>query len=418
MHRVLLVVLVGGILIVPWYAWVMALAAPIDRKATLAKIVDCSVPPSGYTPITQDELERILRLGRRIPGPIDLRYRSFIGLTLTGADLAKADLTGANLIAVDLGAANLSEAILDCAKLLNAGLEGTRLLGASLRRADLSIARLARANLFKADLTGADLFDSELEGADLRKTNLVHAIFQPKTVPLARDLAGAEGLDRLSLNASAPNPWGLRLLRSDLAEAGCRSLERQATFPLERWHDEALHESCEPDSLCLRNTLLLALRVTALRATTAYGLAPWRSLLILVGLALVFSSVYLFLILPQPPGAPCAIARLHRAGSILRVDTSHAGTSLDATPWSNREAALCREGLAAATGWALYYSLLCSVAFGFRDLNLSQWIERIQMSPFVLIAMGWARAVSGVQCVLSLFLLVLWILTYFGRPFD
>lgn len=33
-------------------------------------------------------------------------------------------------------------------------------------------------------------------------------------------------------------------------------------------------------------------------------------------------------------------------------------------------------------------------------------------------ATGWARTVSGIQSLLSVYLLAIWALTYFGRPFE
>ena len=33
-------------------------------------------------------------------------------------------------------------------------------------------------------------------------------------------------------------------------------------------------------------------------------------------------------------------------------------------------------------------------------------------------AVGWARTVSGVQSLVSIYLIALWLLTYFGQPFE
>ena len=33
-------------------------------------------------------------------------------------------------------------------------------------------------------------------------------------------------------------------------------------------------------------------------------------------------------------------------------------------------------------------------------------------------AVGWARTVSGFQSLLSVYLIALWVLSYFGRPFG
>ena len=45
-------------------------------------------------------------------------------------------------------------------------------------------------------------------------------------------------------------------------------------------------------------------------------------------------------------------------------------------------------------------------------------MSRIQKSEYILRATGWPRTVAGLQSLLSVYLLALWVLTYFGRPFD
>ena len=69
-------------------------------------------------------------------------------------------------------------------------------------------------------------------------------------------------------------------------------------------------------------------------------------------------------------------------------------------------------------GWALYFSLLSAFHIGWRDLNVGSWLARISPREFTLRATGWVRVVSGVQSLLSVYLIALWVLTYFGRPFG
>jgi hypothetical protein len=33
-------------------------------------------------------------------------------------------------------------------------------------------------------------------------------------------------------------------------------------------------------------------------------------------------------------------------------------------------------------------------------------------------SLGWVRVIAGMQSLLSLYLLAIWLLTYFGRPFE
>ena len=79
--------------------------------------------------------------------------------------------------------------------------------------------------------------------------------------------------------------------------------------------------------------------------------------------------------------------------------------------------------LLSATGFsamkmALYFSLLSAFHIGWRDLNVGNWITRVQPREYTLRASGWVRTVSGIQSLLSVYLLAIWALTYFGRPFE
>ena len=71
-----------------------------------------------------------------------------------------------------------------------------------------------------------------------------------------------------------------------------------------------------------------------------------------------------------------------------------------------------------ALGIGLYFSVLSTFHIGWRDLNGGSWIARIQSREYTLSATGRARVVSGVQSLISVYLLAMWALTYFGRPFE
>jgi hypothetical protein len=68
--------------------------------------------------------------------------------------------------------------------------------------------------------------------------------------------------------------------------------------------------------------------------------------------------------------------------------------------------------------WGLYFSLLSAFHVGWRDLNVGNWIARINPQEYDLRATGWVKVVSGIQSLISVYLIALWALTYFGRPFQ
>ena len=67
--------------------------------------------------------------------------------------------------------------------------------------------------------------------------------------------------------------------------------------------------------------------------------------------------------------------------------------------------------------WGLYFSVLSAFHIGWRDLNVGTWIMRISPQEYSLRATGWVKTVSGVQSLISIYLIALWAWTYFGAPF-
>jgi hypothetical protein len=68
--------------------------------------------------------------------------------------------------------------------------------------------------------------------------------------------------------------------------------------------------------------------------------------------------------------------------------------------------------------YAFYFSLLSSLHVGWRERNAGNWICRIQSQEYALRASGWVRTVAGIQSLVSVYLIAIWALTYFGRPFG
>ena len=68
--------------------------------------------------------------------------------------------------------------------------------------------------------------------------------------------------------------------------------------------------------------------------------------------------------------------------------------------------------------WGVWFSLLSAFHLGFRELNVGNWLARVQAREYGLQTVGWVRIVAGLQSLLSVYLLAMWALTYFGRPFG
>ena len=92
-----------------------------------------------------------------------------------------------------------------------------------------------------------------------------------------------------------------------------------------------------------------------------------------------------------------------------RADQTASHEGLAGAYWGELSACFCT---------SLYFSVLSAFHLGWRELNVGTWISRMQPREYTLRATGWVRTVSGIQSLLSVYLLALWVLTYFGRPFE
>jgi len=55
---------------------------------------------------------------------------------------------------------------------------------------------------------------------------------------------------------------------------------------------------------------------------------------------------------------------------------------------------------------------------GFRDINFGRWLRLLTRQESNIKAVGWALVAACWQSLISVYLIALWVLTYFGRPFE
>ncbi len=364
-----------------------------------------------------------------------LREANLSGANLSGADLHLAilslailretNLSGANLHLAILGGAYLSRANLSGADLGVAMLRGADLSGANLTGANLSEAKLGEARFVDADLRGANLSRAELRGTDLNEAKLTaadftDAVYEPiGTVPAKGFLSAIKGLSTVRFDHE--NESGLVLLREVLRASGLRQLEREATFAIE--HGRARHKraghgvGAEYDAGMLVGKDLGAqiegiLKLVFFEWTTGYGLNAGRSLLILVALIGVMALCYLVpLLRPDGQGGLHGIYRVWPKG---RIEAGDDGLALV----DDERVERLTVKVGSALMYGLYFSLLSAFHIGWRDLNAESWLTRIQSREYVLRGRGWVRVVSGLQSLASIYLLAMWALTFFARPFQ
>jgi uncharacterized protein YjbI with pentapeptide repeats len=257
------------------------------------------------------------------------------------------------------------------------------------KNADFSSANIEKAELRRSILIKSKLVDTNLNDANVSGINLTGSQYEPNSSPHKGSLGGIEGLKTVWFKKGKQS--GLVQLRAALKESGLRDLEREATYAIEHWkaHWEPWYKRW------IKHLLF--------EWTCGYGLDYLRPLLILLGLIVVFSYPYIIALEMRGTNGIWKVWPKERTNKNI-----------------GKEEPELLKGLRGprVLGYAFYFSLLTAFHIGWRDLNVGSWISRVQPSEYVLKATGWVRFVSGVQSLISIYLLALWVLTQFGRPFD
>ena len=351
------------------------------------------------------ESERKTRTLSSMPAEMDadLRRAKLIDANLINWDLSYADLTGA-----DLTRANLSIAIMRGVNVRHANLAYADLGSANLTPAILidplrTASSLSDANLTHANLSGADLTDVWVDGA-----NFDGAVFEPSSLPKLRGISRARNLELLTYK---DNPSALVQLRKQFEDGGFREQERKITYALRRREAEL--------SRAKGNFASFAFNKVFFDWTCQYGMSPGRPLML--GVVLWFLCSLLYFACIHTPGEaglyrvygqsirddPSAQRRVER---ISAISTTYSRGPRWLFQFFRRECLLLRT--------SMFFSLMSAFNIGFRDINFGRWLRLLTRQEFDIKAVGWARVIAGWQSLISVYLIALWVLTYFGRPFD
>jgi uncharacterized protein YjbI with pentapeptide repeats len=352
---------------------------------------------SDGTVITLKELSEIVeehnvwinsnkKKGRRA----SLENADLTGVDLSGVMLREANFAFAVLQNANFEGADLRNAVFRGANLKSAFLRDSNLKGATLNSANLSHAVLDYASLSEAHLILADLSYSWLKNTDLSQAiawlaNFEKAVFEPKNVD-GLLIMGSKNLSKLSYTY----PQAVVKLRKIAKEQGLRSEERALTSSLRK------HRQLElPIYEAVFEEILF-------RLPSDYGAKPWRSLWLILWIVFIFVIPYSFALVSSGKDGIWKVWMSNR----IRRDLGE-----------EDPVRLRLNGLSVFTT-ALLFSVVSSFRIGWKELNVGDWISRIQSKEYTLQASGWVRTLSGIQSLISIFLLVTWVLTYFGRPFE
>lgn len=263
------------------------------------------------------------------------------------------------------------------------------LMGNKFDKATFEKTNLKNAHFDLSSLKGAKLLECNVSDTSFNGVDLAGAVYEvkPGTIPSLADIARAINLWQLTYESS---PQSLVELRNALKIAGFREQERQLTYAIKHNHIKKA------------GRIERYFNYVFFELTCKWGMLPFRPLLIVAMMIPIFSLIYLiFLIKDSDDG----IWRYWPPDRMKIVQTTN-----------ERELLKIRKGN--SLFYALYFSLLSAFRIGWRDVNVGIWISRFQPREYSLQATGMARFISGLQSLISVYLLALSILTYFGRPFE
>jgi len=299
---------------------------------------------------------------------------------LFAADLRRANLNDLDLRGVDLTAANLS---------------GASFLNTNLRGAGLESARLVGTVFLGADLTEADLANADLSGALLYHADLRGARYEPSQNPAPQEIAFAKNLGRVWFSV---NVASLAKLKQALRDSGFHAAERQVIAALHR-HDAAWWETVLFDW------------------TTEFGSNSARPLGILLALWLLCSLLYVsFMHWSKVSGLYVVGKRIRGSSEVTQGMRIRPKAIAKGGCWKYTQRFVKEECRLVRT--AAFFSLMSTFNIAFSNVHFGRWLRLLMRREYDLKATNWARTVAGWQALISVGLIALTLLTYFGRPFD
>jgi hypothetical protein len=274
-------------------------------------------------------------------------------------------------------------------------IDGAILLRANFLGGDFSGANFTNGDLRHVNFAGVNLRDAGFNGA-----NFEGLVYEPRggNLPDVASLAGVRNLQAVTYRNS---PVALSELREALYKAGLARQGQQITFAIER--TRRIHDGWSLDPF---EVLSSWGRLVAFEWTAGYGMNAFRPLLILLLLIPAFAPIYAW-------GSSQGRLWIRRPeGTINRRPFRH---------WVPVRRVVRRQGSGRLWRQAvagLWFSVVCAFRIGYRDVNVGDWITRLQPDEYLLGATGWCRTVSGLQSLLSVYLLALTVLCIIGRPFG
>ena len=325
---------------------------------------------------------------------------------LNGANLNRANLYSTSFIKAGLGGASLRKTSVRETDFYGADLSGASFTNAILTNAIFDSANLSDASIYDSDLSGVEfknaylintiIRDSNVDDVNFRNADLTGLIYEPKATPLPNisSLAWNQTLDKMKF---AIGPESLVALRKAFYNASYLDAGKKITKIL-RKDNTTIEYGTD-----LTRSIEILFNLIFFEWTTDWGTKPGRALQILFCGIILF--MFFYLVALQAPEEKNGIWKIRGSDRLQEANLPDIELVVP-------------KGFVSSLIVALYFSVLSAFHFGWRDLNVGSWILRLQNKEYSLRATGWVRTTSGAQSLFSIYLVAIWAITYFGRPFD
>lgn len=316
--------------------------------------------------------------------------------------------------------------LIQCAFPLNAQLEGADFHGSDLTNSTFTDGSLREASfdrwngngpatiLHNVTFSGVDLTNATFDHADMTG---VH--FEPGKLPDARDMAKASHLEQMTYDE---DPSALAALRQRFRDGGFSLQANQINYAI---HITELHRSAQHCALLSQEagsdyrTCIDFFGSEIINLTCQYGMNLWRPVTIGLCASVLFALLFFaFMHHSGPSGLYLAVAdgltlepeSIRHAPQVLSTVAVSQIKQGNLSGWLRAELGLLRT--------AFFFSLVNGFNIGFKDADVGRWIRLLPPREFEFRAVGWSRTFAGVQALLTLYLLAIWVLCLFGHPFD
>lgn len=341
---------------------------------------------------------------------------NFMNATMQNVECQFAILNQANLSETNLTNANFSWSHLVSANFSNANLTQANFNEAILNNSNFSDANLTAVNFTKADLHNANLTNANIKQVNFNQADLKQVLFQPNptALPNLTSLTTANNFRHVRIEGTQGIAVMARL-RAMYKSMGIRSMEREITAMIKTFQ---MRQAWKRGGW---GYLESAFSYLFFYLTCDYGASPGRPLLIFLLLIGVFSIPYRVALSTSS----------QRSGIMVQWQSNRKITHDKAKPIVESQLLQMLLKRHHPTSWssiwreqwrlwriALYFSLMSAFGIGWRELNVSNWIAHMQTRDYSLCGRGWVRVLAGIQPIMSAYLVVFWVLTYFGRPFE